>query len=762
MVASAEGLVALGDDEVPVRLGPDDAARLADGGEAAPTQPDGGPAGPVAEGMLPPCPVALLVTDGAVLAWSGSGEGPVSLGSAQLRRLADPLDGSCSVQEVTELVSLGLLAPGGAPEVAPHGYLRQSAPPVDRAGGVGTSGDIPVHSVCASHIAGVPLALGMLVAALRHHDGGKLCDVFDFRPLRREVSTTLQEVAERPVASVFLFSNYMWSVADNLELSAQVALLAPGSVVIHGGPSTPRYRDDAARFLHDHPEVDVMVLGEGEATVVELLDRLAVSWDVDGLVGVPGTIVRSSDGTIHRAEPRERLADLSVLPSPYLDGLFDHLDGGVLDLMPVETNRGCPYGCTFCDWGSATNSRIRTFPLERVFAELEWIAERGVSTLFIADANFGVLPRDLEVARHVAMLKRRHGAPRAVLVSYAKNQTLRAAEIVREWIDAGIATEGSVAFQTTDEHTLDVINRRNIRVERYDELTEEFRRLGLPLAVDLMMGLPGATVDAFAADLQKCIDGELTARIYPTIVLPNSPMNDPEYRSQHQLVVDESGTVVGSSSYDSADYDTMLRLRRIYRAGDHFGVLRHLLRWAQMDHGVPAVEVYRRIDDLVHQTPGSWPAMQWIARHFARYTVPPPSWAEFLHEARRLLVEGFGLPDGTALRTAMAVQEAHLPSRDARFPRVVPLEHDYCAWFAESTGPRVGPVRRLEDYGPASLRVDDPRGVCSGAVAAHLRAHHHPDVDNVMLNEFWIADDWELESPLSRRLPQVIAEERVS
>ena len=81
----------------------------------------------------------------------------------------------------------------------------------------------------------------------------------------------------------------------------------------------------------------------------------------------------------------------------------------------LETNRGCPYGCTFCDWGSATQSRIRKFDLDRVFAELEWCATHKVHQVFLADANFGIFERDVEIAEKVAELKLEHGYPRAAV-----------------------------------------------------------------------------------------------------------------------------------------------------------------------------------------------------------------------------------------------------------------------------------------------------------------------------------------------------------
>ena len=81
----------------------------------------------------------------------------------------------------------------------------------------------------------------------------------------------------------------------------------------------------------------------------------------------------------------DRITDVDSIPSPYLTGLFDSFAAGPGRAAMIETNRGCPYGCTFCDWGSATLSRVRKFDLQRVFDELEWAAKNRLETVAIAD-----------------------------------------------------------------------------------------------------------------------------------------------------------------------------------------------------------------------------------------------------------------------------------------------------------------------------------------------------------------------------------------
>jgi radical SAM superfamily enzyme YgiQ (UPF0313 family) len=59
----------------------------------------------------------------------------------------------------------------------------------------------------------------------------------------------------------------------------------------------------------------------------------------------------------------------------------------------LETNRGCPFSCTFCDW--SLTKKIVEYPLARVEAELAWVVDHGLTHVMLADANFGIRPRDL-------------------------------------------------------------------------------------------------------------------------------------------------------------------------------------------------------------------------------------------------------------------------------------------------------------------------------------------------------------------------------
>ena len=199
--------------------------------------------------------------------------------------------------------------------------------------------------------------------------------------------------------------------------------------------------------------------GEGEATFAELLDAL------DGVARptvrptsrccatCPGS--RSATATqVVRTGERDRIADLDIIPSPYLTGCSTSRRRRRDRADDHRDNRGCPYGCTFCDWGSATLSRIRKFDLDRVFAELEWCATaQRAARVFCADANFGIFERDVEIAEKVAELKREYGYPKLFESNYAKNTVKHLRQIIEILADAGILAQGMLSLQTMDaEH----------------------------------------------------------------------------------------------------------------------------------------------------------------------------------------------------------------------------------------------------------------------------------------------------------------------
>jgi radical SAM superfamily enzyme YgiQ (UPF0313 family) len=602
------------------------------------------------------------------------------------------------------------------------------------------------------------LSLGTLMAYAKAYDGGRLEQIYRFAPLLYTSPDRLAKFLAQlpPWPTVFLFSDYLWTRDANLHMSATVKRDRPSAVTVHGGPEMPKNADDAERFFADHPSVDCGVRVEGEVTLAELLAALAPSigdWsdaevpDLSHLADVPGLTVRTPAGLVRTGE-RDRIEDLETIPSPYLTGLFDDVDRRMIDTVIFEGNRGCPYGCTFCDWGSATLSRIRKFSLERVKAEMEWAAQRGIKNFGLTDANFGILERDVDIAEWAVELKERYGVPIAFQVTYSKNRVQNLTRIVRILAEADIVTQAAVSVQTFDKDVLKIVRRKNLDLSLHVPLVEEFEDLGLPLFSDVMIGLPGSTVDTVRADLQFCIDREIHYRPNPTQLLVNSPMNDESYRLEHGIVATPGEYLLESRTYSREDMRTMMDMAEYLLMADRRGTLRELATYVRSELRIPETRFYEQLI-AAGRDHRRWPYLGYLNTVVTREFSPPGSWTTIVEELGDFMVE-LGVPDDDALATVLAVQRALIPMAGRSFPETVHLPHDYVSWHTAirrarqmvPEGEWVDEVPPLRTMGPGELVIHDDTDSCGRVVGARPRGT-------------WEEIVWELDTPIARGAQRV-------
>ena len=378
----------------------------------------------------------------------------------------------------------------------------------------------------------LPYSAGLLEAYARRNavDGAAL----RFLPpvYRREpVEVAARRLAE---ADVVGFSTYVWNLRLSLAIARRVKELQPEALVVFGGPQVP---DRAEAFLREHPFVDVACHGEGEATFTRLLDRFGAGGGLRGFHDVPGiSFLDGPDGrgggTLVANPKAPRIPDLASIPSPYLDGAFDALMAQHPDERWVvlwETNRGCPFSCSFCDWGSATQSKVFRFEEERLHGEIDWIAANKVEFVFCCDANFGMLPRDLELARAVVRSKQERGYPAMLSVQNTKNATDRA-YAVQTLLASELNSLGvTISLQSTSPETLAAINRQNISSESFRELQRRFAADGVYTYTDLIVGLPGEPYATFAKGISDVIESGQHNHIqfHDCSVLPNAELAQP-------------------------------------------------------------------------------------------------------------------------------------------------------------------------------------------------------------------------------------------
>jgi radical SAM superfamily enzyme YgiQ (UPF0313 family) len=403
----------------------------------------------------------------------------------------------------------------------------------------------------------LPLAIGMLQAYAQQH----LKRPEDYRfllPLYRRLPVE-DAVQHLLGADVALFSTYVWNFRISLEIARTLKERVPDTVIAFGGPHVPDRVED---FIRQHPYIDLACHGEGEQTAVAILESLDTrNWD-----GIPGVSFLREDGTLVRNPKGPRLIDLTSAPSPYLQGTFDRL----MEANPSEhwialweTNRGCPFSCTFCDWGSAVQSKVYSFEPERLYQETDWFAEHEIEFIFCCDANFGILPRDLDIVSYVATTKKRTSYPNALSVQNTKNATERAYQVQKILAEAGLNKGVDIALQSMDKNTLESIKRANISSETYQELQRRFTRDGIETYTDVILALPGETYDTYVNGVSKIIGNGQHNRVQfnNLSILPNAEMGDPEYQKKYgMLTVEVKAINLHGSLIESADeiYETQV------------------------------------------------------------------------------------------------------------------------------------------------------------------------------------------------------------
>ncbi|MDO8500082.1 MAG: B12-binding domain-containing radical SAM protein [bacterium] len=339
--------------------------------------------------------------------------------------------------------------------------------------------------------------------------------------------------------SVLAFSSSVWNHQLNLALAKLGREMFPSALIVFGGPHVP-HEHGTEEFLRKHPHIDVIVIKDGEATFADLLIQFLNTRDFSGVQGVAflspetGKYVRTADRPV---------ADVNEFPSPYLAGLYDGLMANRGDTeyqVIIETNRGCPFSCGFCYWGGR-NKKVLMFDLERIRGEVEWLGTQKVPYVFGADANFGMIPRDKEIAEIFVHGKERNQYPLSFRVCFGKNAEDRVFEVAKLLERADLTKGVTVSFQSTDPVTLKNIGRGNIRIEVYRNLICRYRKEKIPIYTELILGLPGETYKSFALGLNEVFEAGLYDQIgiFFCTVLPNTPMADPRYVMEHGIVTKE-------------------------------------------------------------------------------------------------------------------------------------------------------------------------------------------------------------------------------
>ena len=441
--------------------------------------------------------------------------------------------------------------------------------------------------------------------------------------------TLIDAIKESP-PDVLALSNYSW----NSHLSERVAQLAkevnPQVVTVQGGTNFPHENSLYKDYLLRRPSTDFHVEMEGETAFSNIIARVLEARDggdnlldraVDGCVFMQPSSRLSANPVTVKGEMPPRLRDLDEIPSPYLNGMLDHFFDGKLTPF-LETNRGCPFKCTFCHTGNDYFQKINTFSIERVREEIEYIAPRvaalGIVNLHIADTNFGMFPRDKEICVALREAHDKFGWPLQIVATTGKNNKERVIDITSIM---GKMFSVNMSVQSMNEKVLENVKRDNIKLDDFIRVNEHLNQQGRATKGELIVGMPGETRETFLRGLEQMLEsGVSEVTIYTLMLLSGTEFQNPAYRAKHGIkgkfrivpldfgeydgvrVLDYEEVTVQSNDMSFDDYLYLRGLALLVESLHNGRPFQELVRYANT-LGITRTEFLRWTYDRIDQAP---------------------------------------------------------------------------------------------------------------------------------------------------------------
>lgn len=400
-----------------------------------------------------------------------------------------------------------------------------------------------------------PLNVGLIASYTRKQFGAEV-DLHLFK-----YPEELIEAIRREPPAILGLSNYTWNANLSYFITRMAKSLRPQTLVVWGGTNYPFDASSQEKFLRERPLLDMHVYYEGEQAFAGLVGRVLSVTERASIFEQPLDgiqFVRRPSGEFVSGGRPPRLKDLDLIPSPYVTGQLDRFFDGKLTPL-VETTRGCPFRCNFCNAGAKYFDKINMFSDDYVREEFTYIAQKvstlGIAHVTMADNNFGMYPRDSKTAELFHELQQKYGWPKSVTAWTGKNAKERVIEVTRLM---GETLSISMSVQSMDAKVLKNIERGNIKIDHFRAISEELDRQGRPQHTEVIMPLPGETLESHIHGLNELLDLKVSRIQSHTLqMLHGTPYKDDEayvrnygYQTKWRLVPLDFSEIEGKRIFD--------------------------------------------------------------------------------------------------------------------------------------------------------------------------------------------------------------------
>jgi len=373
----------------------------------------------------------------------------------------------------------------------------------------------------------LPLAVGYLWAYAQQDL--EITQNWELKDVIYEKLPIKQVVNSLNTPKLVALSCYVWTWEYNIELAKAIKTKYPNCLIVVGGPQVSKYDLD---FFTNNPYFDIAVLGEGEYAFREILRQYPRPNNI------PHVITRTN-----RIAPLTRFRQVDDIPSPILTGFYNEIIRRRTDKVQwqvtFETLRGCPYQCTFCDIGEDYWNKITKFDMDRIREEITWMGKNKIEYVAVCDSNWGMLPRDVEITKHVIDTKLTYGYPKFWDVTWAKSHSERIFEIAMLDKQAGTKLFKGITFsmQSLNEETLVATKRFNLSNDVIKDNLTNYQKENIPTYSELIWPMPHETLDSLQASIQQLINyGQKDfLMVHPLVITKNAPMARPDYIEKNKL-----------------------------------------------------------------------------------------------------------------------------------------------------------------------------------------------------------------------------------
>lgn len=298
-------------------------------------------------------------------------------------------------------------------------------------------------------------------------------------------------------------SLYVWSLLPFRELAKTYKRMHPEVPIVAGGPSARKNVFDLPPYHSFRETVDAIVVGEGESIIRELARR---HQDADWRTKVRGLQLWDGSDWVSNGETERPTVD--DYPSPY------HLDTAPPGSGFIETFRGCPVTCSFCQWGGVALGGVHS--VEYLVEHLKGLKRAQAVNVLFLDAAFNLNPRAF-----------RNLAAADAEVEVLKDFTVfghlyptHVQDMHLELFEKMGRVHPAIGVQSFVPEVLERIGR-SVDLQRFERVAGAIRdRYGVDL--ELIMGLPGDTPDSFKKTVEKAIEISDSVRIAFCMILPDA------------------------------------------------------------------------------------------------------------------------------------------------------------------------------------------------------------------------------------------------